>query len=91
MLICGLIGSVLSGLILDKTKRFEELSKICFGTATIAAILFTILSLYNNDRATVYYLTLLSFALIGFFGIIRYLIFFNFDLSRLRVFSFVFV
>jgi len=91
MLICGLIGSVLSGLIWDKTKRFEELSKICFGMATIAAILFTILSIYNNDRATVYYLTLLSFALIGFFGIIRYLIFFNFDLSRLRVFSFVFV
>ena len=69
MIICGLIGSVLSGVILDKTKRFEELAKICFGISTIAAILFTILSLYNNDRSTIYYSTLVSFGLIGFFGI----------------------
>ena len=69
MIISGLIGSVLSGVILDKTKRFEELAKICFGISTIAAILFTILSLYNNDKSVIYYSVLLSFGLIGFFGL----------------------
>lgn len=69
MIICGLIGSVLSGLILDKTKRFEELSKICFGISTLAAILLTIMSLYDNDQSAVYYSVMISFALIGFFGL----------------------
>ena len=85
MLICGLIGSVLSGLILDKTKRFEELSKICFGMATIAAILFTILSLYDNDRSTVYYLILISFALIGFFGMIFLIFLFFYSILRVSL------
>ena len=69
MIICGLIGSVLSGLFLDKTKRFEETAKICFSLSTLGSIMFTIFSLYNNDKSTIYYMVLISFGLIGFFGL----------------------
>ncbi len=69
MIICGLIGSVLSGLILDRTKRFEELAKICFSLSTLGSIMFTIFFLYNNDKSTIYYMVLISFGLIGFFGL----------------------
>ena len=69
MIISGLVGSLLSGIILDKTKRFEELAKLCFGISTLASIMFTILFLYNNDKSTIYYLVLISFGLIGFFGL----------------------
>jgi MFS transporter, FLVCR family, MFS-domain-containing protein 7 len=69
MIIFGLIGAVLSGVILDKTKRFEEMAKICFSIGSVANIMLAIVQLYDNDKSTVYYLTLGSFIIIGFFGL----------------------
>jgi MFS transporter, FLVCR family, MFS-domain-containing protein 7 len=69
MIIFGLVGSVISGFILDKTKRFEEMAKICFSIGSVANIMLALVQLYNNDKSTVYYLTLTSFIIIGFFGL----------------------
>ena len=59
----------MAGIILDKTKRFEEIAKICFGLSAISGIFLTIMQLYTNDQATNYYLLLLVFILIGIFGL----------------------
>jgi FLVCR family MFS transporter 7 len=67
-ILSGIIGSLIFGLIADKTKKFEEISKICFCFSTVATILFVILQQYNNDDGSLKYSTLLSFAMMGFFG-----------------------
>ena len=69
MIISGLIGSLISGVILDKTKRFEEVAKFCFSMSALASIFFSIIQLYNNDNSLIYYLMLLSFVFIGVFGL----------------------
>ncbi|RMZ96772.1 major facilitator superfamily domain-containing 7, partial [Brachionus plicatilis] len=69
MIISGMVGSLIAGVILDKTKRFEEMSKICFCISALANLLFVILQLYNNDNSFIYYLLLISFCLTGFFGL----------------------
>jgi FLVCR family MFS transporter 7 len=69
MIVSGIVGSIIAGVLLDKTKRFEEIAKICFAMCALANILFVIIQLNNNDHALNYYLILLSFCLIGFFGL----------------------
>lgn len=69
MIVSGIVGSIIAGIILDKTKRFEETAKVCFCVSSLTSILFVILQLYNNDKSTIYYLVLASFGLVGFFGI----------------------
>ncbi|CAF0870715.1 unnamed protein product [Brachionus calyciflorus] len=69
MIVSGMIGSLITGVILDRTKRFEEISKICFCLSALSNIFFVIIQLYNNDNSLVYYLLLLSFCLTGFFGL----------------------
>lgn len=69
MLVSGLVGSLISGLIIDKTKRFEELAKFCFAMSAVANACLAICLQWNNDQSTVYYLTLVTFCLIGFFGL----------------------
>jgi FLVCR family MFS transporter 7 len=69
MIVSGIVGSILAGVILDKTKRFEELAKICFAMSSLSSIFFCILQLYDNDKSVIYYLILISFCLIGFFGL----------------------
>lgn len=69
MIVCGLLGSIISGIILDKTKRFEEVAKICFSMAAIANVFFVIIQSYNNDSQIYHSLIIVSFCLIGFFGL----------------------
>ena len=69
MIISGIVGSVISGFILDKTKRFEELAKICFAMSALSNIFLVTIQLYDNDKSTIYYLLMLSFVLTGFFGL----------------------
>lgn len=64
-----MIGSIIAGIILDKTKRFEETAKVCFSLSALGGILVSIVQLYNNDKSTLYYLLLFAFAWIGFFGV----------------------
>lgn len=69
ILFSGLIGSLFAGIILDKTKRFEEMAKFCFCMATLGHIGAVIAFQYNNDKGPVYYLLLFSFIWFGFFGL----------------------
>jgi MFS transporter, FLVCR family, MFS-domain-containing protein 7 len=69
MIVSGIVGSVISGLILDKTKRFEELAKICFAMSALSNIFLVCIQLYDNDKSTIYYLLMLSFVITGFFGL----------------------
>jgi len=69
MIVSGLIGSLISGVILDRTKRFEELSKVCFGMGALGNIALVICFQWNNDNGLVYYLTLFSFCFLGFFAL----------------------
>ena len=69
MIISGLVGSLIGGLLLDKTKRFEEISKICFSMSAITSICIALVLMWNNDNSLVYYLTLFSFCVFGFFGL----------------------
>lgn len=69
MIVMGIIGSIIAGLILDKTKKFEETAKVCFAMSCLASIFFCIVQLYDNDGSVVYYLVLVSFACVGFFGL----------------------
>lgn len=69
MIISGMIGSLITGVILDKTKRFEEMAKICFCFSALTNVFFVILQLYNNENSLIYYLLLFSFCLTGFFGL----------------------
>ena len=69
MIISGIIGSVISGFILDATKRFEELAKICFAMSALSNLFLVCVQLCDNDESTIYYLLMLSFVLSGFFGL----------------------
>ena len=69
MIVSGMVGSLIAGVILDKTKRFEEMAKICFSLSALSNIGFVILQLYNNDNSLIYNLVLISFCLTGFFGL----------------------
>ena len=46
MIAAGFVGSAVAAIIADKTKLFEEISKICYGLAAISASIFSIVSLY---------------------------------------------
>jgi FLVCR family MFS transporter 7 len=69
MIFSGIVGSLIAGIIVDKTKRFEEVAKICFCMTCISNIFFTIIQSYNNDHGTIKYLTLFAFCMIGLFGL----------------------
>jgi FLVCR family MFS transporter 7 len=69
MIVAGIFGSLIAGVFVDKTKRFEEIAKVCFSMSSIANIVFVLIQLKNNDESIVYYSVLASFFLIGFFGL----------------------
>jgi MFS transporter, FLVCR family, MFS-domain-containing protein 7 len=69
MILSGIIGSLVAGIIVDKTKRFEEVAKICFCMSCLANIFFTIIQNYNNDEGLIKYLIIVAFCLIGIFGL----------------------
>ena len=69
MISSGIVGSLISGIIVDKTKRFEETAKICFCMSCVANIFFTIIQEYNNDDKFIKYSIITAFCLVGFFGL----------------------
>ena len=69
MILSGIIGSLIAGIIVDKTKKFEEVAKICFCMSCVANIFFTIIQNYDNDNGLLRYLIIVAFCLIGFFGL----------------------
>jgi len=69
MIFCGIIGSLITSVILDKTKKFEETAKICFCMCSLASIAFVLLQTYNNDSVYIKYSLYLSLCLIGLFGV----------------------
>jgi FLVCR family MFS transporter 7 len=69
MIVSGIVGSILAGAALDRTKKFEEIAKVCFGMSALAGIGFSIIQLYDNDKSTVYFILLGSFSVLGFFGL----------------------
>ena len=69
MILSGIIGSLIAGIVVDKTKRFEEVAKVCFCMSCVANIFFTIIQNYNNDEGLIKYLILTAFCLIGIFGL----------------------
>ncbi len=69
MIVSGILGSGIAGVVLDKTKKFEETAKVCFTLSTVANIGFVLIQLKDNDQSTNYYLILASFCMIGFFGL----------------------
>jgi FLVCR family MFS transporter 7 len=79
MILSGIIGSLLAGYIADKTKRLEEIAKICFLVSCLANIFFSIFQTYDNDNGLIRNLMVIAFCLIGAFG---------FPLLPVSIFSF---
>jgi FLVCR family MFS transporter 7 len=69
MISSGIISSIISGIIVDKTKRFEEISKICFCTSCVTNIILTIIQDYTNDNSFIKYGIIIAFCMIGIFGL----------------------
>ncbi|XP_064629895.1 solute carrier family 49 member A3-like [Lineus longissimus] len=65
---CGVIGAGVAGVIVDKTKKFEEVAKLCYVMAALSLIFFTLISMHRDQPA----LVALSLALFGFFGFALY-------------------
>ncbi|XP_053558714.1 solute carrier family 49 member A3 [Bombina bombina] len=60
----GIIGALLCGLYVDKTKRFTEVVKICFSMASLASIAFAVVSNFRNQSG----LLAIICSIFGFFG-----------------------
>lgn len=69
LVLSGIFGSLCCGPILDRTKKFEELAKICICLSSIWNTLFIILQMYNNDQGILKILLYISAALLGFCSI----------------------
>jgi len=65
----GIFGSLVCGLVVDKTKKFEEVAKICFCLSSLSNLLFAVLQGYNNDEGVVKNFMILAFVLIGISGL----------------------
>uniref|UniRef100_A0A7E4VYZ2 MFS domain-containing protein n=1 Tax=Panagrellus redivivus TaxID=6233 RepID=A0A7E4VYZ2_PANRE len=68
LIVSGLIGAAVSGVYVDKTKKFEETMKCCFCVAGIAACSLTIALQYVN----VHWWIALSIFVFGAFGFAIY-------------------
>ena len=62
LLIAGIVGAVISGKIIDKTKRFTETLRVSFGLATVAFLMFTLVL-----PLKIFWLVCISTGLMGFF------------------------
>ena len=58
----GIVGAVISGKIIDKTKRFTETLRVSFGLATLAFLMFTLVL-----PMKIFWLVAISTGLMGFF------------------------
>ena len=66
---CGILGSIVTGVLVDKTKKFQEVAKAYFCLCSLFYIFMTVLQCFNNDHGIVKYLLIVSFCLIGLFGL----------------------
>ncbi|XP_074641189.1 solute carrier family 49 member A3-like isoform X1 [Tubulanus polymorphus] len=65
---CGILGAGLAGLIVDKTKKFEEVAKIAFLLSALSSIVFSVISKYRDMDV----LIAASISTFGFFGFAVY-------------------
>jgi FLVCR family MFS transporter 7 len=65
----GIFGSLVAGLVVDKTKKFEEVAKICFCLSSLSNLFFAVLQGYNNDEGVVKNFMISAFCLIGISGL----------------------
>jgi len=49
----GCIGAAIAGVIVDKTKRFMEVTKIGYAVAVAALVVFAIVSTYTFMQSTI--------------------------------------
>ena len=62
--ILGLIGILLAGVWLDKTKRYKSISVATFLACTVSLLVFTFVLVYTDNFTLVY----VSFSIFGFFS-----------------------
>ncbi|KAL3863356.1 hypothetical protein ACJMK2_005114 [Sinanodonta woodiana] len=68
MIAAGAFGAVFAGLYVDRSKKFEEVVKVCFACAVLFGIMFTEVSRFRDQHV----LIALSAALFGGFGFAIY-------------------
>jgi len=61
IVVCGMLGSVVCGIVLDKTHRFKETTLAVYGMSVVGMILYTITFEYGKHIVT-------TFATAGFLG-----------------------
>ena len=66
---CGILSSLIAGIIVDKTKRFEEVAKVCLCLCSLFYIVLTVLQCYNNYNGLIRGFLILSFCFVGIFGL----------------------
>ncbi|KAK7110965.1 solute carrier family 49 member A3-like [Littorina saxatilis] len=64
LIVCGAVGAVACGAIVDKTKRFEEVAKGCYVVALFGGIVFTEISRYRDNEIPI----AIAIGTFGFFG-----------------------
>jgi FLVCR family MFS transporter 7 len=64
----GLIGATLAGIVVDKTKKFEEIFKICLCCCNLFGLLFNEFAIYPNYEPVI----AIAVSGFGFFGIAYY-------------------
>ncbi|XP_077969792.1 solute carrier family 49 member A3-like [Styela clava] len=61
----GLVGAAIAGLVVDKTKRYMEVTKVCFAVASLTLIAFSIV----HNRPDMWVGIAITCGLFGFFGL----------------------
>ncbi|XP_068236424.1 solute carrier family 49 member A3-like isoform X2 [Palaemon carinicauda] len=68
MILCGFVGSAVTGVLVDKTKQFTPITKICYGIAAIMSVIMLEMFMVPHQPAVIATFT----GLFGFFGIGAY-------------------
>lgn len=68
MIVFGILGAIVIGIVVEKTKRFEELVKVLYAATCVCLMAYCIISRYAEENV----LIALSISLIGFFGLALY-------------------
>merc|ERR1712071_623185 len=63
IVVCGMVGSVICGIILDKTHRFKETTLVVYIMAVVGMVLYTITFQYGQHIV----LTFVTAGCVGFF------------------------
>ncbi|CAK8678000.1 solute carrier family 49 member A3-like isoform X2 [Clavelina lepadiformis] len=61
----GFVGSAIAGVIVDKTKRFTEVTKVCYALAVVALIVFAVM----HNQANQWVVLTCMCGLFGFFSL----------------------